>query len=55
MPGFRTFLRIAPLVIGLVAVKMWLGRGPKPLPTGRFEREPIDIVAVVDDLLLAGR
>jgi hypothetical protein len=28
---------------------------PKAAPTYRFEREPIDIVAVVDDLLLGGR
>jgi hypothetical protein len=55
MPGFRMLLRIAPLLVGLIAVKVWLGRGPKAAPTGRFEREVIDIVAVVDDLLLAGR
>lgn len=30
------------------------GSPPRSAP-GRFEREPIDIVTVVDDLLLAGR
>jgi hypothetical protein len=30
-------------------------KGPQVEPARRFEREPIDIVTVVDDLLLAGR
>jgi hypothetical protein len=30
-------------------------KGPQDEPTRRFDREPIDIVTVVDDLLLAGR
>jgi hypothetical protein len=78
MPGFRIFLRIAPLLVGLVALRVWLRRreagrralpaaeevreiGPAPAPgapkaaTRRSPREPIDIVTVVDDLLLAGR
>lgn len=60
MPGFRIFLRIAPLVVGLVAVRIWLRRSEAPevpeiAPARRFEREPIDIVTVVDDLLLAGQ
>jgi hypothetical protein len=72
-------LRIAPFVVGLVAVRVWLRRreagrralaaareaprieaGPTqdPLrsdPSKGFERAPIDIVTVVDDLLRAGR
>jgi hypothetical protein len=30
-------------------------KGPQAEPARRFQREPIDIVTVVDDLLLAGR
>jgi hypothetical protein len=61
-------LRIAPLLVGVVAVRVWLGRreaGRRALATvaevpqiaspQRFECQPIDIVTVVDDLLLAGR
>jgi uncharacterized iron-regulated membrane protein len=53
-------LRIAPFMVGLVAVHVWLRRREverKALaaPTARFQRRPIDIVTVVDDLLLAGR
>jgi hypothetical protein len=68
MAGLRTILRIAPFVVGLVAVRVWLRRraagsralapapdAPRISPARRFEREPIDIVTVVDDLLLAGR
>jgi hypothetical protein len=75
MPGFRMLLRIAPFMVGLVAVHVWLRRrgagrrvlaapravpqiGPAPqqiTPERRFQRRPIDIVTVVDDLLLAGR
>ena len=68
MPGLRMLLRIAPLVVGLVAVSVWLRRreaGKRALaaaaevpqigPAPRFQRQPIDIVTVVDDLLLAGR
>ena len=81
MPGLRMLLRIAPLVVGLVAVSVWLrrreagrralaaaaevpqiGAAPAPAtpeepagaPAGRLQRQPIDIVTVVDDLLLAG-
>ena len=51
----------------MLAAGVWLRRreagrrrlpAPAPVPqieaTGRFEREPIDIVTVVDDLLSAG-
>jgi hypothetical protein len=70
MPGIRLLLRMAPFLVGAVAAAVWLRRmqpqrpqlePPKaPLersapPTGRFEREPIDIVTIVDDLLDAGR
>jgi hypothetical protein len=79
MPGLRVLLRIAPLVVGLVAVWVWLRRreagrralgaaaevpqiGAPPMadapsqgPPGRFQRKPIDIVTVVDDLLRGGR
>jgi hypothetical protein len=79
MPGFRILLRLAPFVVGLVAVRVWLIRrdvgrrslpaaaeargigpatardAPKAASAGRFQRQPIDIVTVVDDLLLAGR
>jgi hypothetical protein len=66
MPGLRLLLRGAPFLIGVVAAAVWLRRvqverpllepprAPEPSP-GRFEREPIDIVTVVDDLLTAGR
>jgi hypothetical protein len=66
----RLLARATPLVLGAVAVAIWLRRRkaqrrlltertqpvaaptppPRP-PTGRFERRPIDIVTVVDDLL----
>ena len=59
MPGFRTLFRIAPVVVGVVAVSLWLRRrapkAPKAEPPRRFQRGPIDIVTVVDDLLRAGR
>jgi hypothetical protein len=79
MPGLRMLLRMAPAVVGALALGLWLRRreqarialppapelpeiGPAATPeepptdsTGRLEREPIDIVTVVDDLLLAGR
>jgi hypothetical protein len=79
MPGLRMLLRIAPLVVGLVAVRVWLRRReagrralaaaakvaqigaapapeePETAPPRRFQRQPIDIVTVVDDLLRAGR
>ena len=79
MPGLRMLLCIAPLVVGVVALRVWLRRreagrrglvvaaevpqigtapvsSPPPAgPARRFQRKPIDIVTVVDDLLLAGR
>ena len=68
MPGLRMLLRIAPLVVGLVAVRVWLRRReagrreiavaaelPQIASPRPFQREPIDIVTVVDDLLRAGR
>ena len=63
--------RAAPFLLGAVAAAIWLrrrrperpalpartGAAPPSLPvrTGRFERRPVDIVAVVDDLLSAAR
>jgi hypothetical protein len=70
MPGLRLLLRAAPFLVGVVAAAVWLRRmqpqrpqlePPKPAleppepRRGRFDREPIDIVTVVDDLLDAGR
>jgi hypothetical protein len=60
MPGLRLLIRAAPFLVGVLAAAVWLRRTHLELPqleerTGRFEREPIDIVTVVDDLLLAGR
>jgi hypothetical protein len=63
MPALRLILRASPFLLGALAAAIWLRRGqverpqlepPKP-PAGRFERQPIDIVTVVDDLLVAGR
>jgi hypothetical protein len=64
-------VRASPFLIGAFAAVIWLRREtaerpqlmpPKPVPTptpkpptGRFERQPIDIVTVVDDLLVPGR
>lgn len=71
MPGLRSLLRVAPLIVAALAAVIWLRRhaeerprlGPPhaavapalPERTRRFEREPIDIVTVVDDLLDVGR
>ena len=61
MQAFRLILRASPFLLGALAAAIWLRRGaierpqlepPKP-PTGRFDREPIDIVTVVDDLLVS--
>ena len=69
MPGLRLLFRMAPFLAGAVAVGVWRRRRAerKALPAGpqvreleagqqakRFQREPIDIVTVVDDLLLGG-
>ena len=63
MPGLRLLLRSAPFLVGVVAALVWLRRSQPERPqleppeprTRRFEREPIHIVTVVDDLLNAGR
>lgn len=68
MPGPRLLLRMAPFILGVVAAKVWLRRraaarkaltadqGLRQVESARrFERGPIDIVTVVDDLLQAGR
>ena len=70
MQALRLLLRASPFLLGAVAAAVWLRREtverpqlmpPRPAPapapktpTGRFEREPIDIVTVVDDLLVPG-
>jgi hypothetical protein len=65
--ALRLLVRAAPLVLGAVAAAIWLRRreperpalpAPRreiPVRTGRFERRPVDIVTVVDDLLGAAR
>jgi len=69
--ALRLLLRASPFLLGALAAAVWLRREtverpqlmpPKPVPeptpeppTGRFERRPIDIVTVVDDLLVPGR
>ena len=59
MPGLRLLLRSAPWIVAALAAAIWLRRraADRPLlePAKRFERAPIDIVTVVDDLLEAGR
>jgi hypothetical protein len=69
--ALRLLVRASPFLLGALAAAVWLRRemverpqlmppkpepapAPKP-PTGRFERRPVDIVTVVDDLLLSGR
>ena len=70
MQALRLLVRASPFLLGALAAAIWLRRGtverpqlmpPKPVPeptphapTGRFAREPIDIVTVVDDLLAPG-
>jgi hypothetical protein len=59
MPGLRLLVRSAPFILGVLAAAVWLRRAQVQRPllepprerTGRFNREPIDIVTVVDDLL----
>jgi hypothetical protein len=63
----RLLARAAPVLLGAVAAATWLrSRRPErpalPVRTGpverssdRFERAPVDIVTVVDDLLGAPR
>ena len=71
MQALRLLVRASPFLLGALAAAIWLRREtverpqlmpPKPMPerdpeppTGRFERRPIDIVTVVDDLLVPGR
>jgi hypothetical protein len=63
MSGLRLLLRATPFLLGAVAAALWLRREaaelpqlePPKRPERRFEREPVDIVTVVDDLLLADR
>jgi hypothetical protein len=69
VPALRVILRASPFLLGAVAAAIWLRRGhverpqleppkqasgPATPSTGRFQREPIDIVTVVDDLLVPG-
>jgi hypothetical protein len=59
----RLLLRASPFLLGALAAALWLRRGtierprlePPRAPERRPEREPIDIVTVVDDLLVLGR
>jgi len=69
--ALRLLVRASTFLLGALAAAIWLRRetverpqlmppkpGPEPTPkpsTGRFERQPIDIVTVVDDLLVPGR
>ena len=55
MPGLRLLLRATPFLLGAVAAALWLRRGAVERPMLPPPAEPIDIVTVVDDLLLAGR
>jgi hypothetical protein len=69
VPGLKLLLRSAPFLVGVLAAAVWLRRNaqaerpqlpaPRPEPaeprSRRFERRPIDIVTVVDDLLDVGR
>jgi hypothetical protein len=64
MPGLRLLLRMAPFLVGAIAAAVWLQRrtgqrvalpAPPSAPQLEPRNEPIDIVAVVDDLLAAGR
>jgi hypothetical protein len=69
MPSLRLFVRAAPFLLAAAAALIWLrrrrlARGTRPEapavperttpPRAGFAREPVDIVAVVDDLLTAG-
>lgn len=71
MSGLRLLLRATPFLLGAAAAALWLRRDtverpqlpppqePEPIDIEgaavELESEPIDIVTVVDDLLLAGR
>jgi hypothetical protein len=57
--------RVTPFLLGAVAAAIWLRRRQperpalpmttEPVPAERFERTPVDIVTVVDDLLGTAR
>ena len=61
----RLLARLTPFLLGAVAAAIWLRRRQperpalpvrtEPVPAGRFEHTPVDIVTVVDDLLGAAR
>jgi hypothetical protein len=64
--ALRLLVRATPFLLGAVAAAIWLRRqrperpalpapAPAPTPPTRFERAPVDIVTVVDDLLGAAR
>jgi hypothetical protein len=55
MPALRLLLRATPFLLGAVAAAVWLRRDTVERPLLPPPREPIDIVTVVDDLLVAGR
>ena len=69
MSGLRLLLRVTPIVLGAAAAAVWLRKErverpmlPAPAEPAdlegaaiELESQPIDIVTVVDDLLLAGR
>ena len=71
MFGLRLLLRATPFLLGAAAAALWLRRETVERPqlpppqepelvdiegaAVELESEPIDIVTVVDDLLLAGR
>jgi hypothetical protein len=55
MRALRLLLRATPFLLGAVAAGLWLRRETVERPMLPPPPEPIDIVAVVDDLLVAAR
>jgi hypothetical protein len=61
----RLLARVTPFLVAAVAAAIWLRRRrpdtpappmrTEPVPAGRVEHPPVDIVTVVDDLLGAAR
>jgi hypothetical protein len=61
----RLLARVTPFLVAAVAAAIWLRRRQpdrpalpvrtEPVPAGRVEHTPVDIVTVVDDLLGAAR